>query len=116
MNRPSLIGAVVGLGLVAVIGAAWVGQPTGVKPEFVGDGTTDNTDALQKAIDAGRGSVHLTKGVYRITFDVQAYFSALGTASFYPAVAVLFEISDPGQHYHVPLLISPFGYSTYRGS
>ncbi|HVK19575.1 MAG TPA: right-handed parallel beta-helix repeat-containing protein [Fimbriiglobus sp.] len=67
MNRPSLIGAVVGLGLVAVIGAAQVGRPTDAKPEFVGDGATDNTDALQKAIDAGRGSVHLSKGVYRIT-------------------------------------------------
>ncbi|MGH3257837.1 MAG: hydroxyisourate hydrolase [Streptosporangiaceae bacterium] len=55
-------------------------------------------------------------GVYRITFGSGAYFSARGTASFYPEVTVTFEVTGPGDHYHVPLLLSPYAYSTYRGS
>ena len=55
-------------------------------------------------------------GVYRITFGSGAYFEALGTASFYPEVTVTFEMTSEGGHYHVPLLLSPFAYSTYRGS
>ena len=58
----------------------------------------------------------LDPGTYRITFDTGAYFAATARPSFYPSVAVVFEIVDPAQHYHVPLLLSPFGYSTYRGS
>jgi 5-hydroxyisourate hydrolase len=55
-------------------------------------------------------------GVYRITFGSGAYFAARGTASFYPEVTVTFEMTSEGGHYHVPLLLSPFAYSTYRGS
>ena len=55
-------------------------------------------------------------GLYRITFGSGAYFAARGTASFYPEVTVTFEVSGPGDHYHVPLLLSPYAYSTYRGS
>ena len=55
-------------------------------------------------------------GVYRITFGSGAYFSARGSASFYPEVTVTFEVTGPGDHYHVPLLLSPYAYSTYRGS
>jgi 5-hydroxyisourate hydrolase len=58
----------------------------------------------------------LTSGVYRLTFDTGSYFRAMGLPSFYPNIAVAFEITDPAQHFHVPLLLSPFGYSTYRGS
>jgi 5-hydroxyisourate hydrolase len=57
-----------------------------------------------------------TRGTYRITFDTAGYFAATGRASFYPSVTVLFEVAEPTQHHHVPLLLSPFGYSTYRGS
>lgn len=49
-------------------------------------------------------------GVHRLTFETE------GLSDFYPEVAVAFTIDDPGRHYHVPLLISPFAYSTYRGS
>ncbi|CAN5211092.1 hypothetical protein BH23GEM2_BH23GEM2_25490 [soil metagenome] len=56
------------------------------------------------------------RGTYRITFDTGAYFRAQGVAAFYPEVTVTFEVSDPQQNYHVPLLLSPYGYSTYRGS
>ncbi|MEP1093762.1 MAG: hydroxyisourate hydrolase [Cyclobacteriaceae bacterium] len=54
-------------------------------------------------------------GVYRILFETGAYFEKEGVAGFYPEVPVIFEIKDT-EHYHIPLLLSPFGYSTYRGS
>lgn len=55
-------------------------------------------------------------GVYRLTFGTGDYFARRGTKTFYPRVEVLFEVADPAEHYHVPLLLSPFGHSTYRGS
>jgi len=55
-------------------------------------------------------------GTYRLTFDVKSYFEALGEKAFYPSVSVDFVIEAEAEHYHVPLLLSPFGYSTYRGS
>lgn len=57
----------------------------------------------------------LTAGVYRLVFDMETYFTGLETVAFYPQVTVIFKIDDDPQHYHVPLLISPYGYSTYRG-
>jgi 5-hydroxyisourate hydrolase len=56
------------------------------------------------------------RGVYRLRFDTGAYFRERGVEAFYPEVTVTFEVRDATQHYHVPLLISPYGYSTYRGS
>ena len=58
----------------------------------------------------------LETGRYRITFDTASYFAERGVPCFYPEVSILFEITDASQHHHVPLLLSPFGYSTYRGS
>ncbi len=58
----------------------------------------------------------LDRGVYRLRFDTAAYFAATGAAGFYPDVTISFTIADAQQHYHVPLLLNPFGYSTYRGS
>ena len=55
-------------------------------------------------------------GTYRLVFDTDAYFTAIDVEAFYPQVIVVFQIGDEPQHYHVPLLISPYGYSTYRGS
>jgi 5-hydroxyisourate hydrolase len=57
-----------------------------------------------------------TRGVYRITFGTGAYFTARGSATFYPEVSITFQLAEPDEHYHVPLLLSPFAYSTYRGS
>jgi 5-hydroxyisourate hydrolase len=54
--------------------------------------------------------------VYRLRFATGAYFSALGVRAFYPEVPVVVQIDDPARPYHIPLLLSPFGYSTYRGS
>ena len=58
----------------------------------------------------------LEPGTYRLRFDTAAYFAASGQVGFFPEVAVTFSLTDPGQHHHVPLLLSPFAYSTYRGS
>lgn len=58
----------------------------------------------------------LEAGTYRIRFEVGPYFAASGRTTFYPYVEVVFAIEATDQHYHVPLLLSPFGYSTYRGS
>ena len=61
----------------------------------------------------------LTSGVYELLFHVGDYFRARGVdtrPAFLDAIPVRFGVADPGQHYHVPLLVSPYGYSTYRGS
>lgn len=54
-------------------------------------------------------------GVYKMRFEVQPYFEALGITAFYPFVEIIFNLNE-GEHYHIPLLLNPFGYSTYRGS
>jgi 5-hydroxyisourate hydrolase len=58
----------------------------------------------------------LPAGTYRLVFDTDPYFLALEIDCFFPQVTIVFKIDDAAQHYHVPLLISPYGYSTYRGS
>jgi 5-hydroxyisourate hydrolase len=58
----------------------------------------------------------LPAGTYRLTFDTRTYFASRKTASLYPQVAIVFEVRDAQEHCHIPLLLSPFGYSTYRGS
>lgn len=55
-------------------------------------------------------------GIYRIRFDTGSYFSQTGQSGFYPMVCIEFQVIDADQHYHIPLLLNPFGYSTYRGS
>lgn len=55
-------------------------------------------------------------GTYRLVFDTAAYFAATGQSGFYPEVTITFTVADPGAHLHVPLLLSPYAYSTYRGS
>jgi len=59
---------------------------------------------------------NLGPGTYRLVFDTEGYFSNLNTESLYPQVTIAFRITDPTQHYHIPLLLNPFGYSTYRGT
>jgi len=71
------------------------------------------TDADGRAADLGPAA--LAPGAYRLVFDTGAWFAARGTDAFFPEVAVAFTV-DGAAHYHVPLLLSPFAYSTYRGS
>ena len=75
---------------------------------------TGMTDSDGRCRDLGPD--RLDAGDYRLTFDTGAYFDQRGTATFYPQVSITFRIADPEQHHHVPLLLSPFAYSTYRGS
>lgn len=72
------------------------------------------TDADGRVTDWGGASPAL--GIHRVVFDSGEYFAAQQVATFYPEVVVVFEVTDPDQHHHVPLLLSPFAYSTYRGS
>jgi len=81
--------------------------------ESVGRGSTDDDGRLGDLLPDGRAS---GPAVYRMRFDTAAYFAARGVKGFYPEVAIEFEVTDAGEHHHVPLLLSPFGYSTYRGS
>ncbi|KNH15928.1 5-hydroxyisourate hydrolase [Arthrobacter sp. ZBG10] len=71
------------------------------------------TDADGRAKDLGPGQ--LEPGHYRLNFATGSYYAGLATATFFPEVDLVFEVSGP-EHYHVPLLLSPFAYSTYRGS
>ena len=74
------------------------------------------TDADGRVGDLLAPGVLPEAGRYRITFETGEYFRARAESSFYPEACVTFEVGDREQHYHVPLLLSPFGYSTYRGS
>lgn len=76
-------------------------------------GRTDEDGRVRDLLQPGTA---LAAGVYRLTFDTGAYFRALGVEGFYPHAEVVFEIRNPAEHHHVPLLLSPYGYSTYRGS
>lgn len=89
---------------VAVSLATGAGEP-------VAAGTTDADGRLALGPDA------LDAGTYSLTFDTGAYFDGRGQETFYPVATVTFSVATgPHRHYHVPLLLSPFAYSTYRGS
>ncbi len=62
------------------------------------------------------GPDELPPGEYRLRFDTGAYFAARGVDTFYPEVVLTVRVADDGRHVHAPLLLSPFAYSTYRGS
>lgn len=79
----------------------------------IGRGETDNDGRLRTLIAPGTA---LRGGTYRLTFDTAAYFQDCGVEAFYPLVVVPFVVREVGGRYHVPLLLSPYGYSTYRGS
>jgi 5-hydroxyisourate hydrolase len=77
----------------------------------LGRGTTD-ADGRVKALLAESPA----PGRYRITFQVGSWFEGRGVEAFYPEVAIAFEVRRAGEHFHVPLLLNPFGFTTYRGS
>jgi 5-hydroxyisourate hydrolase len=75
-----------------------------------GEGVTDGNGRIPQLLE----SEALQAGVYRLTFSAGDYFG--DTAAFYSEITVQFLVRDPSTHYHVPLLLSPYGYTTYRGS
>lgn len=77
----------------------------------VGRGLTDQDGRLGDLMDEP-----LRAGVYRLTFDTAAYFAGQDREGFYPEVSVTFQVIRAEEHHHVPILLGPFGYTTYRGS
>ena len=79
--------------------------------EKLASGSTNADGRIANFLD----DTQIEPGVYRMTFDTYAYYQRFQTRTFYPMVRIMFEIFED-QHHHVPLLLSPWGYSTYRGS
>ena len=75
-------------------------------------GTTDSDGRVKDLVPDGQ----LEPGTYRVTFDTETYFASQNLEGFYPEAAIVFVVRDANSHYHVPLLLSAHGYSTYRGS
>lgn len=76
-----------------------------------GEGTTDGDGRVKGLLVESPAP-----GQYRITFHVAPYFEGRGVKAFYPEVSITFLVAEVGQHFHVPLLLNPFGFTTYRGS
>jgi 5-hydroxyisourate hydrolase len=79
---------------------------------FIGRGSTDS-DGRLKDLTIGKT---LELGAHRLTFETGAYFALRQIEGLYPQVIIVFDVKDRRDHYHIPLLLSPYGYSTYRGS
>ena len=75
-------------------------------------GATDADGRLRHLLAPGT----LVEGNYRLTFETQAYFKSRSLETLYPSITIAFHVRNPKEHHHIPLLLSPFGYSTYRGS
>ncbi len=86
-------------------------KESGGKWDEIGRGATNADGRCPDLLPPGSA---VQKGTYRISFDLKAYYQ--NRPAFYPSASITFEIQDPSQHYHVPLLTSGHGYSTYRGS
>lgn len=86
-------------------------QSTGTTWQRLAEGTTDADGRVKPLLETIPAA-----GTYRLEFEVAPYFAAQSQAAFFPAVTIDFSVRVPTEHYHVPLLLNPFGYSTYRGS
>lgn len=80
--------------------------------QLIGAGSTDDDGRLRTLTSGGPSA----PGIYRLRFHTGAYLEAHHRGGFFPVVEIQFTVTDSAQHYHVPLLLSPYGYSTYRGS
>jgi len=81
--------------------------------QIIGRGLTD-ADGRQHALMADTAIA--PAGIYRLRFDTGTYFASQAVTPFFPQITVMFEVAEGRAHHHVPLLLSPFGYTTYRGS
>ena len=106
--------------LDAALGRPASGVP--VRLEHISDLTEQVAQKLAVGVTDADGRVgdlgpdQLPVGLYRLTFDTATYFTATDQVGFYPLVSIVFHLIDPSRHYHVPVLLSPFAYSTYKGS
>lgn len=82
------------------------------KWQIIGRGVTNQDGRLTNLMPEGS----LEVGMYKISFETAAYFAAQQIIGFYPYIPIIFEVTAADEHYHVPLLLNPYGYSTYRGS
>jgi 5-hydroxyisourate hydrolase len=85
------------------VGAGW---------KEISRGATDADGRLRHLLEPGT----LAETVYRLTFETGAYFQSRKIRGLYPQITIAFQVTDKDEHYHIPLLLSPYGYSTYRGS
>lgn len=81
--------------------------------KLLNSGVTNEQGRITELYPQGKS---LEKGIYRVTFKTGDWFKAHKTATFFPEVPVIFEVDGTVAHYHVPLLLSPYGFSTYRGN
>lgn len=93
--------------------AVMLEQADGKEWRELARGKTDADGRIESILPRNKP---VTAGIYRVTFESGAYYAERHTRTFYPRITVFFEVVDPKDHYHIPLLLSPFGYSTYRGS
>jgi 5-hydroxyisourate hydrolase len=100
-----------GLGRPAQGVPARLEQRVGHGWSAVAEGSTDEDGRLSDF-----GPADLDHGVYRVSFDTASYFVATGQVGLYPEVVIMFTLADPKAHYHIPLLLSPYAFTTYRGS
>ncbi len=75
--------------------------------------TTNSDGRVEDLLERGSRA---EKGTYRLSFGIEAYYLSRSVTTFYPEASVVFVIREPSEHHHVPLLLSPFGFSTYRGT
>jgi 5-hydroxyisourate hydrolase len=87
-------------------------RKSGENWKLVGKGTTDANGRCDNLMEEGQAEA----GTYRLVFHAAAYYQALHAETFYSEIPVIFNVRESSSHYHVPLLLNPFGYSTYRGS
>ncbi len=98
------------------------GRPAAGVPVRLEAVMSDGSSTLAEATTNEDGRVpelgpdEIESGTFRLTFDTASYFQATGQPAFFPEVSITFAVDDPSQHYHVPVLLSPFALSTYRGS
>jgi 5-hydroxyisourate hydrolase len=77
---------------------------------------SSRTDQDGRCVQLLRDDTVLSAGLYRLAFDTESYFAAGQTTALYPLVEVTFQVRDGESHLHIPLLLSPYGYTTYRGT
>ena len=95
------------------VGVPVVLEQNGQSWKEIAKGVTDADGRVSTLLPAGSP---IAAGTYRLTFETASYFKKQGVTGFYPYVTIVFEVAEAAEHYHVPLLLSAHGYSTYRGS